>query len=541
MMLLREIVDCSTELRSTRSRLTKIQALADLLSRASPDLIPLVVAYLSGELPQGKVGIGYTLLSGIDSLERTEAHLVLGEVDDAFTEMARLSGPGSQAKRREQLTDLLAAATTTEQAFLRGLILGELRQGASGGIMEEAIARAAGVPLATVRRAAMVSGDLAAVGASALAGGATGLAAYGLELFSPLRPMLAQSVADTGAALDKTGPAAVEYKIDGARIQVHRREDQIAVYTRNLRDITDWIPEVVEATAALDVASIILDGEAIALDNAGRPRPFQVTMSRFGRQLDIETMREEIPLAALFFDCLHLDGRDLIDVPAAERAHAMAAAIPAELLAPRIETDDRAEAESFFQKAVAAGHEGVVVKALDAPYDAGRRGAGWVKVKPVHTLDLVVLAAEWGSGRRRGWLSNLHLGARDRAGGGFVMLGKTFKGLTDELLAWQTERFLELETDREGHVVFVRPEQVVEIAFDGVQQSSRLSGWLGPAIRPGQGIPAGQDSGRGRHDRGGPGHSGGCARTLTRCRSSCSPGCRTIAGTAKHCRTVVTE
>jgi DNA ligase-1 len=480
-MLFHKVVDCSTTIRSTSSRLAKIASLSELLAETPPSQVPLVVAYLSGELPQGKIGVGYSLVHAIEASPTATPALDLTDVDNTFTEIAAISGEGSQARRRQILSDLMEMATGPEQTLLRGLILGELRQGASGGIMEDAIARAAGVPLGTVRRAAMVSGDLAAVGASALAEGATGLAAYGLELFSPLQPMLARSAPDTGAALDKTGPAAVEYKIDGARIQVHRRGNQIAVYTRNLRDITNWIPEVVKATAALDVESIILDGEAIALDESGRPRPFQVTMSRFGRRLDVESMQEEIPLAALFFDCLHLDGRDLIDVPAAERAEVLGAAIAAELLAPRIETDDRATAESFFQKAVAAGHEGVVVKALDAPYEAGRRGSGWIKVKPVHTLDLVVLAVEWGSGRRQGWLSNLHLGARDPAGGGFVMLGKTFKGLTDELLAWQTERFLHLETHRERHVVFVRPEQVIEIAFDGVQRSSRYPG--GMALR----------------------------------------------------------
>lgn len=481
MMLLRDIVDCSAEIRSTRSRTAKIQALADLLAEITPSLIPLAVAYLSGELPQGKVGIGYSLLSDIDPPGRPEAQLALEDVDDAFTEMADISGPGSRTRRREQLTDLLAAATTKEQAFLRALILGDLRQGASAGIMEEGIAAAAALPVGHIRRAAMVSGDLAAVGYAALTAGAQGLSAFGLELFAPLQPMLAQIAPDPAAALAKTGPAIVDYKIDGARIQAHRRGSEVGVYTRNLRDITEWIPEVVEAVASLEVESIILDGEAVALDDEGKPRPFQVTMSRFGSQLEVERMRDEIPLVPFFFDCLHLNGEDLIDLPAVDRRAKLLSVVPAGLTTPATEATEPDQVEAFFGRAVSEGHEGVVVKSLPAPYEAGRRGAGWVKLKPVHTLDLVVVAVEWGTGRRSGWLSNLHLGARDPGTGVFVMLGKTFKGLTDALLIWQTERFLELETHREGHVVHVRPEQVVEIAFDGVQASSRYPG--GVALR----------------------------------------------------------
>ncbi|NNJ46584.1 MAG: ATP-dependent DNA ligase [Acidimicrobiia bacterium] len=479
-MLLYDVVEASTTIRATRSRLAKTASIAGLLSGSAPGEISLVIAYLSGELPQGKIGIGYSLAYDVDPDPAESPTLTIEVVDEAFTALAGVAGPGSQAARRSRLTGLMASATGPEQAFIRALILGELRQGASTGIMEEAIARAADLPVGLVRKAAMVSSDLAAVGRRALADGAAGLSEFTLELFSPLQPMLAQSAADVPAAFEKTGPAAVEYKIDGARIQVHRAADTIRVYTRNLRDITEWIPEVVEAVAALEVDSTILDGEAIALDGAGRPRPFQVTMSRFGRQLEVDRIRHEVPLVGLFFDCLHLDGRDLIDEPASVRAAALAGVAGDGLLAPRLEPADPADAQAFFDRALADGHEGVVVKALDAPYEAGRRGSGWIKVKPVHTLDLVVLGVEWGSGRRQGWLSNLHLGARDPAGG-FVMLGKTFKGLTDELLAWQTERFLALETHREGHIVFVRPEQVVEIAFDGVQQSSKYPG--GVALR----------------------------------------------------------
>jgi len=480
-MLLRDVVDCSTTIRSTRSRLAKIAALADLLARSPRAEIPFVVAYMSGTLPQGKVGIGYSLVRGVRAAAASAASLTLEDVDASLTELAGVSGPGSQARRNQLLTDLMADATEPEQAFIGDLLLGELRQGASAGVMEEAIATAANVPVGLVRRAAMVSGDLAAVGRTALVDGGKGLAVYGLQLFSPLQPMLAQTAADTSAALERTGPASVEYKIDGARIQVHRAANEVRVYTRNLRDISDWIPELVETVKALDVDSIILDGEAVALDDDARPQSFQVTMSRFGRRLEVDRMRRELPLTAFFFDCLHLDGKDLIDDSTTGRAIALASVVAPELRAPRIETADPATAEAFFREALSAGHEGVMVKALDAPYQAGRRGAAWVKVKPVHTLDLVVLAVEWGSGRRQGWLSNLHLGARDPDGGGFVMLGKTFKGLTDELLAWQTERFLELETRREGRTVYVRPEQVVEIAFDGVQRSTRYPG--GMALR----------------------------------------------------------
>jgi DNA ligase-1 len=480
-MQLAEIVDTSQAIRSTRSRLAKIDSLAGLLEETPPDLIPLVVSYLSGELPQGKIGVGHALVYDVDEPATPAPSITIEEVDATFAGLAGFSGPGSVAKRRRALAGLMASATSAEQSFLRGLILGELRQGASAGIMEEAIARASGAPSGLVRRAAMVTGDLAAVGRRALAEGADGLAEFGLALFVPLQPMLAQSAGDVAEALERTGPAAVEYKIDGARIQVHRLGEETRIYSRNLRETTHQLPDIVELVADFDLDSIILDGEAVALGRSGRPEPFQVSMSRFGSELGVEELRSETPLVAYFFDCLHLDGRDLIDEPAAVRAASLAEAVHGELIAPRFETDDASDAQQFFDDAVAAGFEGVMVKALAAPYEAGRRGAAWIKVKPVHTLDLVVLGVEWGSGRRRGWLSNLHLGARDPQSGGFVMLGKTFKGLTDSVLQWQTERFLELETHREGHVVYVRPEQVVEIAFDGVQRSSRYPG--GMALR----------------------------------------------------------
>ena len=408
------------------------------------------------------------------------ATLELLEADAAITRIGEAVGRGSQALRRDELDGLFRRATEDEQRFLAALLHGELRQGALEGVMVEAVARAAELPAAEVRRAAMLAGDLAPVAAAALAEGSAGLARFRLTLFRPVQPMLARTAADLDEALGQLGAAAVEWKLDGARLQVHRAGDEVRAYTRNLADVTERVPEVVEAVLALPVDAIVLDGEVIALRADGRPQPFQVTMSRFASRRERDG-QASVPLSSFFFDCLHLDGDDLIDRPAGERFAALAGASRRACVVPRIETGDPAEAERFLTDVLDRGHEGVVVKALDAPYEAGRRGAGWVKVKRAHTLDLVVLAAEWGHGRRQGRLSNLHLGARDPATGGFVMLGKTFKGMTDAMLAWQTERLLELETGRDGHAVLVRPELVVEIAFDGVQRSSRYPG--GVALR----------------------------------------------------------
>ena len=367
-----------------------------------------------------------------------------------------------------------------EHRFLLALLSGDLRQGALGGVMVEAIARAAGVGAPAVRRALMLRGDLGAVAAVALADGAAGLAAMRLAVGRPLQPMLAQPAPDIAAALERVRPAAVEWKLDGARIQVHRDGGDVAVFTRTLDDVTARVPEIVEAALALPVRAAVLDGEAIALRPDGRPQPFQVTASRFGSRRDVAELRRTTPLTASLFDVLHVDGEDLLDRPGAERVAVLDGVVPAALRVPRAIAEDIEAAGAVLREALAHGHEGVMVKALDAPYAAGRRGAGWLKVKPRHTLDLVVLAAEWGHGRRRGWLSNLHLGARD-ATGGFVMLGKTFKGLTDAMLAWQTERLLELEVARDAYTVRVRPELVVEVAFDGVQTSPRYPG--GMALR----------------------------------------------------------
>ncbi|MGH3066839.1 MAG: ATP-dependent DNA ligase, partial [Gaiellaceae bacterium] len=377
---------------------------------------------------------------------------------------------------------LFGAATDLEQRFLSSLLIGELRQGALEGVMVDAVAEAAGIPAAGVRRAAMLAGDLPTIAEAALIQGRDGLAKFRLTPLRPVKPMLAQTADDVAEALERVGArAAVEWKLDGARIQVHRVGDEVRVFTRNLADITDRIPDLVEPILAFRVESLILDGEAIALRGDGRPLPFQVTMSRFGTKAVVDDPSGTTPLSAFFFDCLHIDGEDLIDRPARDRVSLLDDRLPRELVVPRVETGELAAAQAFLEDALARGHEGVMVKSLDATYEAGRRGAGWLKVKPAHTLDLVVLAAEWGHGRRRGKLSNLHLGARDAASGGFVMLGKTFKGMTDEMLAWQTEHLQSLETSRDGIVVYVRPELVVEIAFDGVQTSARYPG--GVALR----------------------------------------------------------
>ncbi|MGB3481612.1 MAG: ATP-dependent DNA ligase, partial [Mycobacterium sp.] len=395
------------------------------------------------------------------------------------TEIGAVAGPGSRTRRAGLLTDLFGAATSTEQAFLRRLLSGELRQGALAGVMADAVAKAAEVPVSQVRRAAMLGGALPAVAAAALTGGASALAAFTLQVGRPVSPMLAQTATGVAEALDKLGGTAIfEAKLDGARVQIHRNGDLVTVYTRSLDDVTARLPEVVEATLALPATSLIADGEAIALRPDGRPHRFQVTASRFGRT-DRGDLPKDQSLSVFYFDLLHLDGTDLLDLPATERAAALDSVIPEQFRVPRLITTDEAAAQLFLETTLAAGHEGVMAKSVAAPYEAGRRGAGWLKVKPVHTLDLVVLAVEWGSGRRTGKLSNIHLGARDPASGGFIMLGKTFKGMTDAMLDWQTSRFLELaDGPTDGYVVTVRPEQVVEVAFDGVQGSSRYPGGL---------------------------------------------------------------
>jgi len=481
-MLLARLVDVSIRLRDTRARLEKVGRLAECLRALPPDEVATGASWLAGELPQGRVGVGWALVGSLpDGGAPSSPTLRVAEVDAALGEIAAIAGAGATAARARALGALFARATADERTFLRGLLLGELRQGAQEGLVVEAIARAAEVPPAAVRRAVMLAGDVGRVAAAALADGAAGLARFGLVLFRPVQPMLAETAPDAEAALAARGAAAAEYKLDGARVQVHRDGDDVRVYTRSLHEVTARVPEVVEAVRALPVRRIVLDGETLVQRPGGRPADFQTTMRRFGRRLDVDRLRAELPLAAAFFDCLHLDGEDLIDRPTAVRWDALAGTLPPALLVPRRVVGDPEALDAFAREALATGHEGVMVKALDVPYAAGRRGGGWSKLKPAHSLDLVVLAVEWGSGRRRGWLSNLHLGARDPGTGGFVMLGKTFKGMTDEMLRWQTERLLALEIGREGHVVHVRPELVVEVAFDGVQASPQYPG--GVALR----------------------------------------------------------
>jgi len=479
-VLLAELVTTSAAVAATRSRLAKVAALSECLRSAGADEIAIVVSYLSGELRQRRAGIGWAALRD-QPLPATHASLEVADVDRAFARIEAASGPGSAGARRTELAQLFGRATESEQRFLAMLAGGELRQGALAGIVTDAVASAAGVEAAAVRRAAMLAGDLPAVAAAALTEGAPALARFHLQVGRPVQPMLAKTAPSLEAALAQVHPAGVEWKLDGVRVQVHREGDDIVIFTRTLDPITERMPEVAEAVRALPLHSVILDGEAIALRPDGRPRPFQETASRAASRGDIGALRKAVPLTAFFFDALHLDGRDLHDLDASERLAAIEPILPAGAWVPRIVTDDHAQAQPFLDDALARGHEGVVVKSLSAPYEAGRRGAGWLKVKPVHTLDLVVLAAEWGHGRRRGWLSNLHLGARDAESGGFVMLGKTFKGLTDELLRWQTARLLELESRRSASTVYVHPQLVAEIAFDGIQTSTRYPG--GVALR----------------------------------------------------------
>ncbi|GIL03733.1 MAG: putative DNA ligase [Betaproteobacteria bacterium] len=474
-----DLVEASTRAAQTASRLGKRDAIAACLRAAAPDEVEIAVAFLSGETRQGRLGIGYATLSALRGRAAAAAPaLALREVDDALARIAAAKGKGSAAERGALLSALFARATRAEQDFLVRLLVGELRQGALEGVMIEAIAAAAGVGVAEVRRAAMFAGDLGAVARAALTEGAAGLARFAIELQRPVQPMLAQPAEDIADALARLGTAALEWKLDGARVQVHKAGDDVRVFTRNLNEVTAAVPEIVEAVRAAPARELILDGEAIALAAGGAPQPFQVTMRRFGRKLDVDALRAELPLSALFFDVLRRDGDSLVERPARERFAALTDALPSALVVPRLVTGDASAAQAFYAEALARGHEGVMAKALDAPYEAGSRGAAWLKVKRAHTLDLVVLAAEWGHGRRRGWLSNLHLGARDPAANAFVMLGKTFKGLTDELLEWQTRELLAREIGRDDYTVYVRPELVVEIAFNDLQASPQYPGGL---------------------------------------------------------------
>ncbi|MFE6052687.1 ATP-dependent DNA ligase [Kitasatospora sp. NPDC056446] len=477
---LRRLALASRAVAAEPGRRAKTALLAGCLREAGAVEAPAAVALLSGESQRLRTGIGPAALRGLPG-PAPEASLGVREVERELERIAGVHGAGAQAERRRLLHGLFARATGVEQDFLRAVLVGDLRQGASDAVVGDAVAQAAGVPAAAVRRALMFRGSARAVAEAALAGGEPALAAFRLEVGRPVRPMLAAAAPDVASALERTGPAALEWKLDGIRVQVHRDGAGVAVFTRSLDDITARVPEVVEAALALPLRSAVLDGEAIALGPHGRPRPFQETAARTASHRDPERLRAEVPLSVRFFDLLHRDGEDLVDRPGRERWAALTDAVPPDLRVVRTETGDRAHALAFFRDALARGQEGVLVKDPAAPYAAGRRGIGWIKVKPRHTLDLVVLAAEWGSGRRRGFLSNLHLGARaagDPGLGPWVMLGKTFKGLTDVTLAWQTAELLARETGRDERTVRVRPDLVVEIAFDGLQRSSRYPAGL---------------------------------------------------------------
>lgn len=480
-MLLLHLARTWEAVSGERSRLAKTALLAQLLAQLDEDEIAPGVSFCCGELPQRQIGVGWASLRDLPAPAGNE-RLTIGEVNRTFAEIGAFSGPGSKGLRREALVALFGAATDVEQRFLRALLVGDLRQGALTGVMVEAVAKASDVPAAAVRRAVLLHGALPAVAVSALRDGAAGLRAFRLQVGHALSPMLASTAPDIDAAFSIINPAIVEEKLDGVRVQVHRDGSEVAVFTRTLDDITSRMPEVVRAVRELTVRSIVLDGEALSVRPDGRPQPFQSTASRVGTRAT-----SEAKLSAFYFDVLHHDGVDLLDEPAAERFAVLARVVPEPMRIRRITSSDVEIAQLFFEQALARGHEGVMIKDPAAAYAAGRRGAGWLKVKPVHTLDLVVLAVEWGYGRRERWLSNIHLGALDPVGefvepGGFVMLGKTFKGMTDEMLRWQTQRFKQLAVSAlDEKVVHVRPAQVVEVAFDGVQASPRYPG--GVALR----------------------------------------------------------
>ena len=479
-LTLADLADTWAALAATSSRTAKATRLAQTLSGLGPADVAFGVSYLSGELPQRQIGVGWASLREMPEPSATPT-LTAADVDTAATAIGATAGAGSQQRRRELLTGLLGRATETEQQFLARLLLGDLRQGALLGVMADALARAFDAPIADVRRAAMLRGELPPVAAALAEGGPPALEQFRLEVGRPISPMLAQTAVTIEVALDGKA-ASIEWKLDGVRLQIHRQAEEVRLFTRTLDEVTARLPEIVETVLAMPAESMVADGEAIALKSDRRPQPFQVTASRFGSRTSVDQLRERLPLNLFVFDMLHLDGEDLLDHSLAERRARLEQVVPKAMRVPYVTTSDTGQAQAFFDATLAAGHEGVLVKTLDAPYEAGRRGASWRKVKPVHTLDLVVLAVERGSGRRREWLSNIHLGARDAETGDLVMLGKTFKGMTDEMLRWQTERFTELATGPvDQWVVPLRPEQVVEVAFDGVQGSTRYPG--GVALR----------------------------------------------------------
>jgi len=474
------LVELVALVRATSKKGEKVALIADLLRQTREGETELAALYLTGTLPQGRIGVGWrTLQPAMPSGPAVGEPLTLARVDEALTAVAGETGPGSAERRLGRLRSLLEATDEPGRRLLVELLTGEVRQGALDGVVTEAIARAASLPPSDVRRAAMYASSLGELARAALEEGASGLGRFSLRLLSPVAPMLASPAGDAEEALERLGEAAFEYKLDGARLQVHRAGEEVRVFTRQLQDVTARVPEVVEWARSLPVREAVVEGEALALRPDGRPRPFQETMRRLGRSKDVEAARAALPLSSFFFDLLHLEGEGpLVSMPYAQRVERLRSLVEPTALLPRLVTRDEEEAERFFEQSIEAGHEGLMAKSLEAPYEAGQRGFHWLKLKPAHTLDLVILAVEKGSGRRQGWLSNLHLGARDAESGEFVMLGKTFKGLTDEMLRWQTEKLLSLETSRDAWTVHVRPELVAEIAFSDVQESPRYPAGL---------------------------------------------------------------
>ncbi len=477
-MLLAVLVETSKKIASTSKRLAKIDLLASLLKQLRPDEIEIAVAFLSGGARQGRIGIGYATLREATTSPATTPSIELLQLDRVLTEVAAVRGSGSEQRKRELLRSLFERATADEQSFIVALMGGELRQGALEGIMLEALAKASGISSERIRRAAMMGGGVAAIAHAVLEHGETGLAQFDIQLFRPVQPMLAQTAEDVEGALADLSDAAFEYKFDGARVQVHKSGDQVAVYSRSMNDVSAAVPEVVAAARALPAQDLILDGEVLSLDPEGRPQPFQISMRRFGRKLDVDTLLDELPMTPFWFDLLYLNGSSIVDEAQASRFAEIERLAPANNIVPHLRTASTVAAQDFLRAALNQGHEGVMAKSPGAPYAAGARGQSWLKIKQARTLDLVILAAEWGNGRRQGWLSNLHLGARDTAKGGFAMLGKTFKGLTDEMLAWQTQEFLKIEIARDKYTVYLEPKIVAEIAFNEIQVSARYPSGL---------------------------------------------------------------
>jgi DNA ligase-1 len=477
-MLLAHLVETSRAIGSTTKRLQKTDLVAALLKQLQPDEVETAVAFLSGGTRQGRIGIGYAAIRDGRTAAAETATLQVLDVDRALERMANVQGPGADRTRRELLNHLFQQATEHEQQFLTGLLLGELRQGALEGIMLDGLAKASNLSADRIRRAAMMGGGVAAIATKVLSHGEEGLRGFDLQLFRPVQPMLAQTAEDVNDAIEQLGEAALEYKFDGARVQAHKSGDEVVIYSRAQNDVSHAVPEIVQAVRELPAQDAILDGEVLSLDAEGRPQPFQISMRRFGRKLNVGKMINELPMSPFWFDLLYLNSHSLVDEPQARRFAELGKLAPGPALVPHLVTADQNEAEEFLRTALESGHEGIMAKSPVAGYAAGARGQSWLKIKKPRTLDLVVLAAEWGNGRRRNWLSNLHLGARDTEKGGFAMLGKTFKGLTDEMLAWQTQQFLKLEIARDQHTVYVDPKLVVEIAFNEIQISRRYASGL---------------------------------------------------------------